>query len=85
MCRWGLPGALVSEEPRLSVSIDRVTHCVCIGMTPLQELMSYQTYAEITEQTRCGTHCGLCAPFIRARLARRDREMKKTAGREISS
>lgn len=63
----------MSEESRLSVSIDRVTHCVCIGMTPLQELMSYQTYDEVLEKTGCGGHCGLCAPYIKARLARRDR------------
>lgn len=41
--------------------------------------MRYQTYAEVLAATGCGGHCGLCAPFIQARLARRDRELEKMA------
>lgn len=47
--------------------LDRVTHCICAGMTPLETLSG--DLRTVMDQTGCGTFCKICLPYLAQRLA----------------
>jgi len=51
----------------------RIDRCVCFGV-PFEEISAWATahpgctFADAQQRFRCGTGCGLCAPYVRRAL-----------------